>query len=199
MNKKLKNIIDEFFKKKSVNTLLIILIVIGFLLVAVNVIMPSKNKEKGGDAQALSELEKEIQKETKIKDDYEREQNEQLKSILQKIDGVGNVDVMIRFESGDVKVPAYDNNIQTSVVEETDGEGGKRTNKQENDGSRVVMATDDKKNEPFVLKTYKPKVEGIIVVAEGAENSKTKWNIEKAVSDLYNISAGKVNVYSMDK
>ena len=37
----------------------------------------------------------------------------------------------------------------------------------------------------------------MVIVAEGAENSKTKYEIEQAVSKLYNLSLDKVNVYSM--
>jgi stage III sporulation protein AG len=54
-------------------------------------------------------------------------------------------------------------------------------------------------NEPFILTTYKPKITGVIILAEGATNSKTKYEIEQAVSKLYNLSLDKVNVYSMNK
>ena len=61
------------------------------------------------------------------------------------------------------------------------------------------LLTQDTQNgkEPVILQTYKPKVTGVLVVAEGAKNSKTKADIEKAVTWLYNITANKVNVYPM--
>ena len=83
------------------------------------------------------------------------------------------------------------------LTEETDTQGGKRVNNQNNDNSKVVMTQNDGKNEPFILTTYKPKIIGMVIVAEGAENSKTKYEIEQAVSKLYNLSLDKVNVYSM--
>ena len=55
------------------------------------------------------------------------------------------------------------------------------------------MATD----KPYILQTYKPKVIGIVVVAEGASDSKIKHEIEAAVSSLYALPANKVNVYPM--
>jgi stage III sporulation protein AG len=115
------------------------------------------------------------------------------------MNGVGDVEVMLSFEHGEQKVPAYDKNTQKSTTEETDNEGGKRVNNQDTDGSKVVMKSYDGNNEPFVLTTYKPKISGIIIIAEGAENSKTKYEIEQAVSKLYNLSLDKVNVYSMKK
>ena len=60
------------------------------------------------------------------------------------------------------------------------------------------MSTNNGDNEPFILETRKPKVVGVMVVAEGAKDSKVKSNIEKAVINLYDIPANKVNVFSMD-
>ena len=115
------------------------------------------------------------------------------------MNGVGDVDVMIHFENGEKKVPAYDNSAQKSTTEETDNQGGKRVNNQNTDNSKVVMTTKDGKNEPFILTTIKPRIVGIVVVAEGAQDSKIKYEIEQAVSKLYNLSLDKVNVYSMKK
>lgn len=199
--KKIKKIIDDFLKNKNINMLIIIVVIVTFLLLTLNVLKPSKekysNKETATSSGVESESLKENSNESKVKDEYEREQKEQLTSILKKMDGVGSVDVMISFESGEKKVPAYNEDTQTSVTEETDSEGGKRVNEQKNDGSKVVMRTQDNENEPFILQTYKPKVISVFVVAEGAENSKTKYEIQKVVSNLYNLSIDKVNVYSM--
>ncbi|MEG1004382.1 MAG: stage III sporulation protein AG [Clostridium sp.] len=198
--KKIKKILEEFIKNKNINKLLIIILIIIFVLIAFSIFKPSKDKNLNGnnETEVSGTLEETIQKEAKIKDEYEKQQKEELTSILKKIDGVGDVNVMMTFESGEVKVPAYDKDTQTSVTEETDKEGGKRLNEQKNDGSKIVMTTDDEGNEPFVIQTYKPKVQGVVVVAEGANVSRIKYNIEKAVSNLYNVSADKVNVYPMN-
>lgn len=199
--KKIKKMIDGFLKNKNISMLIAIVVIITFLLLALNVITPSKgdsNRDVSTSSGSESENLNDKSDETKVNDEYEREQKEQLISILKKMDGVGSVDVMISFESGEKKVPAYDEDTQTSVTEETDSEGGKRVNEQKNDGSKVVMTTRDEGNEPFILQTYKPKVISVFVVAEGAENSKTKYEIQKVVSNLYNLSIDKVNVYSMN-
>jgi stage III sporulation protein AG len=130
---------------------------------------------------------------------YEENQKTDLTNILKKMNGVGDVEVMMSFENGDEKVPAYDKNTQKLTTEETDNEGGKRVNNQNTDGSTIVMTTSDGNNEPFILTTYKPKINGVIILAEGATNSKIKYEIEQAVSKLYNLSLDKVNVYSMKK
>ena len=200
--------IKKIFNQKQFKNLIALCLVLGFVLIAMNVLIPNSkvitsnklsgtnNQEDPNNNSALKDSNETIQAEEK---NYEENQKIELKNILKKMNGVGNVEVMMSFEHGEQKVPAYDKNTQKSTTEETDNEGGKRVNNQDTDGTKVVMKTSDGNNEPFVLTTYKPKICGIIIIAEGAENSKTKYEIEQAVSKLYNLSLDKVNVYSMKK
>lgn len=200
--------IKKIFNQKQLKNLIALCLVLGFVLIAMNVLIPNSkvitsnklsgtnNQEDPNNNSALKDSNETIQAEEK---NYEENQKIELKNILKKMNGVGNVEVMMSFEHGEQKVPAYDKNTQKSTTEETDNEGGKRVNNQDTDGTKVVMKTSDGNNEPFVLTTYKPKICGIIIIAEGAENSKTKYEIEQAVSKLYNLSLDKVNVYSMKK
>lgn len=112
------------------------------------------------------------------------------------MEGVGEVEVQMHFESGEVKVPAYNSTTQNSETREEDSQGGTRATLQETGGDTVVMSGDT--NEPFILQTYKPKITGIIIVAKGASSSKVRYDIQVAVSTLYNLSLDKVNVYPME-
>ncbi|WP_294376301.1 stage III sporulation protein AG [uncultured Clostridium sp.] len=207
--KKLIDDIKDFFEKNSkIKRLSVICLVLVFILIALNVIGENKglnsiipsvtnnNSRNGSSAVDTSSISEE---KIMTSDEYEEKQKADLINILKKMNGVGDVDVMLTFESGEQKVPAYDTTAQKSTTEETDTQGGKRVNNQNNDNSKVVMTQNDGKNEPFILTTYKPKIVGIVIVAEGAEDSKTKYEIEQAVSKLYNLSLEKVNVYSMKK
>lgn len=200
-----KEIKDAFKNNKNINNILAVILVLIFILIAINVFLPKSNGSDKKDATNASTTannsgEKAISDNSTSKDNssYEEAQKKSLISILKKIKGVGNVDCMITFEGGEVKVPAYDENTQNNTTEETDKEGGKRVSNQKSDGSKVVMSTNKGDNEPFILETRKPKVVGVMVVAEGAKDSKVKSNIEKAVINLYDIPANKVNVFSMD-
>lgn len=94
-------------------------------------------------------------------------------------------------------MPAENNTTQVSESKEDDGEGGTRTTTQETGGSTVVMSSVDNSNEPFILKTYKPQINGILIIAEGATSSKIRYDVQVAVSSLYNLSLDKVKVYPM--
>ncbi|WP_160688801.1 stage III sporulation protein AG [Clostridium sp. C2-6-12] len=207
-----KNKIIEEIKKildqKQLKNLIALCLLLGFILITMNVLIPNSkiitsnklletnNQGNQNNNSPIKDSNETIKAEEK---NYEENQKNELKNILKKMNGVGDVEVMMSFGQGEQKIPAYDKNTQKSTTEETDNEGGKRVNNQDTDGTKVVMKTSDGNNEPFVLTTYKPKICGIIIIAEGAENSKTKYEIEQAVSKLYNLSLDKVNVYSMKK
>lgn len=199
---KLKKEISKILGQKSLKNLIAVCLFLAFILVAMNVLSPSSKSLSNNKLSSAAVQENEenpaITNEEDEKD-YEEKQKMDLKNILKKMNGVGDVEVMMSFENGEEKVPAYDKSTQKSTTEETDNQGGKRVNNQNTDGSTIVMTTSDGNNEPFILKTYKPKIIGVIILAEGAENSKTKYEIEQAVSKLYNLSLDKVNVYSMKK
>ena len=194
--------IKKILAQKQLKNLIAVCIVLGFALIAMNVLLPSSkalsNNKVSSGVTAENTEDTSITKQTDEKN-YEEQQKTDLKNILKKMNGVGDVEVMMSFENGEQKVPAYDKNSQKSTTEETDNQGGKRVNNQNTDGESIVMTTADGNNEPFILTTYKPKIIGVIILAEGASNSKTKYEIEQAVSKLYNLSLDKVNVYSMKK
>lgn len=190
-----KKLISEFKKlldDKKITNLLTIALVIAFIILALNVFYPDMFKKE--DIKSTLSEEVEI---NNIKDEYEEAQKEELKSILEDMYGVGEVKVMISFKSGESKVLAYNSSKQVVSTEEKDTEGGTRVSNQTDDGSTVVMTNEGGDNEPFIVETYKPKIEGIMILAEGASDSKIKYDIQKAVSSLYGLSAEKVNVYPM--
>lgn len=197
---RLKKELKKILSQKKLSNLITVCIVLAFMLLAMNVLLPSTKKLSNKITSSTSKQDNASSTTVSAQgkeESYEEQQKIDLTNILKKMNGVGDVDVMISFENGEEKVPAYDKNTQTSTTEETDNEGGKRTNNQNTDGSKVVMTSGDGSNEPFILTTYKPKITGVVIVAEGAENSKTKYEIEQAVSKLYNLTLDKVNVYSM--
>lgn len=211
----LKNILDKTVKSiknnnlsnKKNSTNLLILFLSGILVViAASFFKTTSISEISGiTSQNNNKNQNQSQKQStqstssKESQDYEAAMQEKLKSTLENIDGVGKVDVMVSFESGEEQVPAVNVNNSTNTTEEKDTSGGVRNSVQKNSGSTVVTTNDNGKTEPLILKKYKPKVAGVCVVAEGAENDLTQLRITKAVMDLFDLSEDKVNVYPMKK
>ncbi|WP_102400859.1 stage III sporulation protein AG [Haloimpatiens massiliensis] len=131
--------------------------------------------------------------------EYEIFLQNELKTKLEKIQGVGRVEVMIYFESGEEKVPAVNISNSDNVTNEEDTAGGKRKISQNNNDKNVVVTNENGSNKPLIVKKNKPRITGVLVVAEGAESKVTELRISKAVCALFNVPNVKVNVYPMKK
>lgn len=181
------------------NIAIVVLLGILFLITASFFKSTNQSTQSSGNDNTKSSNNSDTQNADQSVDDYETSLQNELKTTLEQIEGVGKVNVMITFESGSEKVPAVNINDSTNTSEEKDTEGGVRNTTQQNNGSTVVTTTNGDKSEPLIIKEYKPKVTGVCVVAEGAEDSVTQLRISNAVMNLFAITSDKVMVYPMKK
>lgn len=199
-----KDKFDEFMQKisknKKVGPLLIIVLVLILISFCLSYLSDIRNISKSKeDNIKKSSVNVEVTDSPEIDHEYEKMQEAELQKILSCIDGVGNVEVDLRIAGSDVKVPAKDTTSKESVTEETDSEGGKRTNSELSDDDKVVMKSDNGENAPYIVQTKKPDVTGVIVVAEGAKDSKIKYEMTKAIAKLYDISLESVSIFPMEE
>ncbi len=124
-----------------------------------------------------SEKKKEVQ-EAPISDGYNDE--EKLKKILSLISGAGDVEVMVTYSGTEEKRLSY----ETKSGKYDRGDSGY----EENLDKQVVMAS----GEPFISSKIYPKVKGVVVIAEGAENSSVRAAILEAVTTAFSIAPHKV-------
>ena len=118
---------------------------------------------------------------------------EKLKKMLESIRGVGEVEVMITLESSEERIVEKDMTAERSQTEEQDSAGGTRTVSSSNTGYQTVYQ-EGSQGSPFVVKTITPKVEGVLVVAEGAGKGNMTGEITQVVQALFGVEAHKVKV-----
>ncbi|ABR48651.1 Sporulation stage III, protein AG [Alkaliphilus metalliredigens QYMF] len=118
-----------------------------------------------------------------------------LKAILENIRGAGTVEVMITFEIGPEIIPASNVVQSQDLTEEKDANGGERTITSTNTNETIVTTNDSGGNNPLVLKEIKPQINGVIVVAQGAENAEVKRKLYDAVRTVLQVSGHKVQIY----
>jgi stage III sporulation protein AG len=127
---------------------------------------------------------------------YVRNLENDLSSILGKIQGAGKVSVMITLNGGTEIIPAKDESISDKVTNEKDTSGGTRViNEKATDDKVVFTASQGGNSKPLIIKEINPEIKGVIVVAEGAKDSKVKLNISRAVQTVLDIPAYRVTVY----
>ncbi len=107
-----------------------------------------------------------------------QEQEERLENILSKINGAGKVEVMI----------TYYGSSQTSIAYETKSEVEEKSRQTD---KRAVMSG----NSPVVIQELYPKVKGVIVVAQGADDIGVKRALREAVTAAMGVGASDVCVY----
>ena len=170
--------------KKLKKEQLLIGALIGILLLVIAIPVPKIEKE------AVLGTEEPV-----LESALEQTTEEQLKSILQKISGVGRVEVLITYEDHGRVVVEKDKSLSEELVQEADANGGKRTTTTSGNDVKTVY---DSKEEPYVVQEFSPAVKGILVVAEGGGNGAVKKQIQETIQALFGLDAHKISIMKME-
>lgn len=114
--------------------------------------------------------------------EYEKELEQRLETIISKIDGAGNVSVMVTLESTAEEIYAQQ--------EKDDRENSKHEN------DYVIIKTNDGEG-GILLKTAQPQVRGVAVVCTGGGSAVVCRSITDTVTAVLGISSARVNISSM--
>ena len=111
----------------------------------------------------------------------------QIEEILNNLEGVEAVKVLITYSETSSFTPIYNETHSNSTTEEIDDVGGKRTIESTNINKEVVLEESNGKSMPITEKVVMPKVEGVIVAAEGGRKCKyqNKYHTSSICSDRY--------------
>ncbi|MCM1192483.1 MAG: stage III sporulation protein AG [Butyrivibrio sp.] len=130
--------------------------------------------------------------------EYAATLEKRLTEALADMADVGKVRVMITLKSSGELVVERETPVSRSVTTETDAQGGTRTVNTSETGESVVYSTEGSSSTPYVVKTYAPEIEGVLVVAEGAGSGTVNRTVTEIVQALFHIDAHKVKVVKME-
>lgn len=131
-------------------------------------------------------------------DSYVDSLEKRMEEIISGMEGVGKVQVMITLSDTGMEILERNREITASDLEETDNAGGNRKNTESSQREEVIYKRDADGNEtPYVVQRKLPEVTGVVVIAEGAGNTKVKENIIGAVSVLFNLNEHRIKVIRM--
>ncbi|MCS7461643.1 stage III sporulation protein AG [Paenibacillus doosanensis] len=126
--------------------------------------------------------------------EYEDAYESQLKEILSKIVGVGDVEVLITIDSTEEVAVERNTKESQQVTDEKDQHGATRHVTDVTRSGEVVLYEVSNGKQPLVLKYIKPKIRGVLVVARGAENLTVKKMITEAVERGLDVPANKISI-----
>ena len=188
---KMQDFMQKIKEKKLKRSDWLILVLAGILILIIA--LPTDTKEKKQAEKSKENISKENNTMEASKDEIERK----FEDILEKIDGAGDVKVMITYQDSGTQVVEKDKNTSENSLEESDSTGGVRSTKEQQLQESTVYEDADAGNTPFVSKELLPKVEGILIVASGGDNQKVKQNISEAVLALFQVEAHRIKIVKM--
>ncbi len=140
--------------------------------------------------------------------DYEKTLETRLAQILQGMDGVGKVQVMITFQDQGESVVEKDVTMRQDAATGSSGHdsaggtagslGGESSGSGSLESSEsTVFSQLDGDETPFVNKEILPKIDGVLIVAEGGADAGVRKNISEAVEALFGLDAHKIKIVKM--
>ncbi|HBT20436.1 MAG TPA: stage III sporulation protein AG [Peptococcaceae bacterium] len=184
--------------------LLIMLLFLGIVLLSIGGLI-SKKEEAGKNIREASSTGEVINKDTTYQTsgigNAEAALEEKLKATLQRMEGVGKVSVSLILKTSPQYEYAINEDTSQREIKEKDTNGGERVTVETNNNNQLVVLQNAgmEGQEAVVIKELKPEIEGVLVVAEGAENPYIKAGVSRAVQTILGIPAHQVSVWPMKK
>lgn len=133
-----------------------------------------------------------------VESGYESGLERRMEDALSRVEGVGNVKVMITLAYGRETIVGADNVTSNSSSKESDAGGGSReTISNSNEDKTIIITGKNGESKPLVLKEVEPKVEGVIIVAEGGDDIYVKDALTRAAATILGLELNKVQILKM--
>ena len=166
----------------------------GVLLLVIAIPTGGGNKQEN----KTQDIETEEEETTTTAVSYQKKLERELKQVLEKMEGVGKAEVMITLQDEGERVLEKDMSKSSKEVSEEDGEVKRKTQEHQVQEETVFSQGSGSGGEPFVAREAVPKVEGVLIVAEGGGDSKVAKNISDAVLALFPVEIHKIKVVKMN-
>ena len=199
---KLKGLINKHVKegnnKKNIENLVFFIILLVITIIIINNIWQG---DKTTNKQENTVNSKQLAvKDNKTNDDQICSSDDlelKIENILAKIQGVGEVKVMLNFSESKQVVAMFNENSKVSNTEETDTSGGVRKIQETDTQKDVIYQEENGEKTPMTEKIIEPKIEGAIITAKGASDVNVKTNIVQAVEAVTGLATHKIQVFEM--
>ena len=161
-------------ENKKVRSNMMIVLLMGVLLLAAGKSF-SEKPEEGTSSEVMEKMTVSVERETEGR----------MAEILSKVEGAGNVDVMLTYRQTEEKT------IARNESREENGESLRM------EQTAILLEDGDGGTEPLILTETSPVVEGVIIAAQGADQPSVAAALHQAAQALLDVPAHKVAVLKM--
>lgn len=184
----MEKLLEKFNNKKLIENLVIFLILAIIVMIVINSLFKGENKENENKVNYVQNISKDVS--------YDNSLEERLENILSLISGAGKVNVMISYLNQKNDIPMTDTKVTTTIISEKDSNGGERKTEETNSEETIIYEQNSSDKSPVIKQSILPEVVGVIVVAEGANNSIVKENLVNAVSAVISVPSHRIQVFA---
>lgn len=123
---------------------------------------------------------------------YAKTLESRLKTIIENIDGAGKCEVMITLENGTEQVFAVE-----SRENKTESSDSERMSYAADSEKTILTVSNGGGQQPIVVRKNEPKVRGVVIACEGADDTNTALMITEAVKTLFSIPSNSICVIKL--
>lgn len=124
---------------------------------------------------------------------------EKIARLLSSVKGAGNVMASVTLEGSARQEHAKNITKESKIIEEKDTSGGIRTTSESKESEQVLLSKESGTDKPVMVSESKARIKGVLIVAEGANDSVVKANLTKAVETGLGIASYKITVLPQGK
>ena len=191
MERKWRQILEQWKDNLSKKNRLLLIFLVGLLLLVVA--FPVSKKD--------SKAEKTIQETSSARnvqtnlENYEEYLEKRLTNALESVDGVGRTEIVITLKSSGQKIVEKDQSINNQSDSNTNEAGIINSSEtKSSDGTSIYERQSDGTEIPYVSKELTPEIAGVLVVADGGDNAVVVKNITDAIRALFGVEAHKIKI-----
>ena len=166
-------------KKSSRTTLIMAAGLLGILLIGIAPMLKTDGAKKQFQQETVPSAE-----------EYAAALESRLEGILGRIDGVGEVEVMITLKSGYTYTYAVTEKVNSDVSEEYKSDDQRKSQQKNTTEQSYVMVEDG--GSPLVTALNEPEIKGVVVVCAGGGAPKVVAQVTAAVKTALDISSAKI-------
>ena len=185
---KLKEQVTRFLSKDLKVKLIVMLGILGMALILISQLTGTGGGNTFGQPPTVSPPEF-------TNEEYIRMLEHRLQALISEIDGVGRNKVMVTLESGVEYVYAQEERRSTDTTRDLGSELAVGGRVQESVEQRFILVdTEFGRREALVLTRRPPRVQGVVIVCEGADNILVQEKLISVVTTALGIPSTRVSV-----
>lgn len=133
-----------------------------------------------------------------VSETYIADLEAKLTSLITGIEGVGEARVMVTLESGIEYVYAQEEKRNTDLTREGEATEAAKIYEKENVEQKYILVDQNGKKQPLLKTQLQPKVQGVVIACEGADEILVENSLINVVTTALNIPTTRVCVVKIE-